>query len=112
MTAAASAANRAHRRTRRLERVRAPWRSRVRMSLQVWKIDSIRWRIGARCGPRPGLVFAAGSHDRRFERRQFGIEVFAAEVLIAEQDQHLAGLALAAGDQLQADRLLVDLRRG
>ena len=41
-------------------RVRAPWRSRVSRSLQVQKIDSIRWRIGARCGLVAGLVFAAG----------------------------------------------------
>ena len=34
-------------------RVRAPWRSRVSRSLQVQKIDSIRWRIGARCGACP-----------------------------------------------------------
>ena len=31
-----------------LARVRAPWRLRVRRSLQVQEIDSIRWRIGAR----------------------------------------------------------------
>lgn len=28
--------------------VRAPWRSKVRMSLQVQKMDSMRWRSGAR----------------------------------------------------------------
>lgn len=27
-----------------------PWRSSVRMSLQVQKMLSMRWRIGARCG--------------------------------------------------------------
>lgn len=41
--------------------MRAPWRSRVRRSLQVWKIDSIRCRIGARCGVLPpaleGIAF-------------------------------------------------------
>ena len=40
--------------------MRAPWRSRVKMSLQVWKIDSMRWRIGARCGPRPGSSLRRG----------------------------------------------------
>ena len=33
-------------RSRMPSRVRAPWRSRVSRSLQVQKIDSIRWRIG------------------------------------------------------------------
>ena len=40
---------------------------------------------------------------------EFGFEVFAAEVLIADQDEHLSGLALTASDELHADLLLVDL---
>ena len=36
----------------------------------------------------------------------------AAEVLVADQDQHLSGLAFAARDHLQADVFLVDLRGG
>jgi hypothetical protein len=84
------------------------------MSLQVWKIDSMRWRIGARCGlrPRSSFVFASWAHDLRVERGEFGFEVLAAEVLVADQDQHLAGLAFAARDHLHADEFLVDLGRG
>jgi hypothetical protein len=40
--------------------VRAPWRSRVRMSLQVQKMLSMRWRIGARCGRGPGSSLRRG----------------------------------------------------
>src|SRR5438445_805412 len=58
------------------------------------------------------LVLAPGADDARVEARELRFEVFAAEVLIADQDQHLPGLALAARDQLQAHELLVDLRRG
>ncbi len=70
------------------------------MSLQVRKIDSMRWRIGARCGPAPWLVFAAGAHDLGGEVGELVFEVLAAEVLIADQDQHLAGCSLAALDEL------------
>src|SRR5215217_6688011 len=38
----------------------APWRSRVRRSLKVQKIDSMRCRIGARCGPGPGSSLRRG----------------------------------------------------
>src|SRR5256712_3077464 len=58
------------------------------------------------------FVSAAGADDVGVERGQFGLEVFASEVLVADQDQHLAGLALAARDELHADELLVDLGRG
>ena len=58
------------------------------------------------------LVFAAWSHDRRFQRGQFGLEVLAAEVLVADQNQRLSGCSFAAGDHLYADELLVDLRGG
>ena len=99
-------------RTNRLCRVRAPWRSRPRMSLAVQKIDSIRWRIGARCGPRAVLVLAAGAQDRGVQRGELSFELGAPEVLVADQDQHLPRLALAARDQLQAHEFLVDLGRG
>src|ERR1700737_1758733 len=58
------------------------------------------------------LVFASGTQDRSFELRELGFEVLAAEVLIADQDDRSSWLAFAAGDHLQADELLVDLRRG
>ena len=83
------------------------------MSLQVWKIDSIRWRIGARCGPRPfsslrrGRMIvassAASSVSKSLPRKL---------LFIADQDQHLPECSLAAGDHLQADEFLVDLRGG
>jgi hypothetical protein len=43
---------------------------------------------------------------------KFGLELLAAEVLIADQDQHLPGCSFEAGDHLQADEFLVDLRGG
>src|ERR1022692_4469625 len=60
-------------------------------------------------GASAGFVFASRSGDRGGE---VGFQVFAAEVLVADQDQHLAGLAVAARDHLQADKFLVDLWRG
>src|SRR5919106_4570949 len=74
------------------------------------RLDSLADRRQVR--PAALLVLAAGAHDRRLELGELGLEVLAAEVLIADQDQRLTGLALAAGDQLPADELLVDLRRG
>src|SRR5450759_1064103 len=59
-----------------------------------------------------GLVLAPGTHDPRVEVGEFGFEVLATEVLIADHDQHLAGCSLTASDHLQAHQLLVDLRRG
>src|SRR4051794_39101044 len=38
----------------------APWRSRVRRSLKVQKMLSMRWRMGARCGPGPGSFLRRG----------------------------------------------------
>src|SRR3954452_25544515 len=109
--AAASAAKRAASRTRSWCRTRARWRSRPRMSLAVKKIDSMRWRIGARCGPRPFSSLRGGRWIWA-SSAQVGLELSAAEVLVADDDQHLAGLAFAARDELQADGLLVDLRGG
>jgi hypothetical protein len=63
-------------------------------------------------GAAAGFVFAAGAHDRRVEVGELGFEVLAAKVFVADQDQHLAGLACAARDHLQADQFLVDLGRG
>ena len=48
---AARASRRMATRAKRLGGVRAPWRSRFSRSLQVQKTDSIRCRMGARCGP-------------------------------------------------------------
>src|SRR5919108_2880994 len=59
-----------------------------------------------------GLVFAAWAMDRDVEGGEVGFEPLAAEVLVADQREELAGLSPAARDQLQADLLLVDLRRG
>src|SRR4029450_11618053 len=58
------------------------------------------------------LVFAARSVDRGVERGEVGFELAPAEVLVADDDQHLAVLAFSARGQLQADRLLVDLGGG
>ena len=80
------------------------------MSLAVQKIDSMGWRIGARCGPWPASSFRRGRVILVLERCEIGFELAAAEVLVADRDRHLAGLALAARDQLQADLALVDLR--
>src|SRR3954467_5708117 len=62
--------------------------------------------------PSSRFVFASRAVDRRVQRLQIDLELAAAEVLVTDDDQHLAGLALAARDELQADGLLVDLRRG
>jgi len=78
------------------------------MSLAVKKIDSMRWRIGARVRSAALLVFAARAVDVGVERAQVGLELAPAEVLVADDDQHLAGLAFAARDELQADGLLVE----
>lgn len=58
------------------------------------------------------LVLAARAVDGRVERAQVGLELAPAEVLVADDDQYLTGLALAARDHLQADGLLIDLRGG
>jgi len=81
------------------------------MSLAIQKIDSaLADRREVRSATR--LVFASRPLDCRIERGEVGLELAATEVLVADDDQHLAGLALAASNQLQADRLLVGLRRG
>ena len=113
------------------------------MSLQVQKIDSIRWRIGARCGSWGslvgrgcGVISDAGRGtgvlnadpgvvaSRRFSSVRRGLVIvafsllnsvskfLAAEVLIADQEQHLPAGSFAAGEHLQAHELLVDLRGG
>src|SRR5512144_3298076 len=74
------------------------------------RFDALAQRCQVRAAA--ALVGAAGAHDRRAELGELGFEVLAAEVLVADQDQHLAALALAARDQLQADELLVDLWGG
>src|ERR1700674_2363135 len=63
-------------------------------------------------GPVAALVLAARTDDSRFELGEVGFEALAAEVLVADQDQRLARLALAARDEPQADLLLVELRAG
>src|SRR5271163_2453448 len=54
--------------------------------------------LADRCevGAAPWLVFASGAHDLRVELGEVGLEVLAAEVLIADQDEDLPGLALTA----------------
>ena len=74
------------------------------------RFDALADRVEV--GASAGFVFASRSGDRGVEVGEFGFEVFAAEVLVADQDQHLAGLAVAARDHLQADEFLVDCRRG
>src|SRR6266487_3524022 len=59
-----------------------------------------------------GLVLASRALDRGVHGGEVGFELLAAEVLVADQGEELAGLAGAARDQLQADVLLVELRRG
>jgi len=63
--------------------VRAPWRSSVKMSLQVWKIGLDALADRREVGAAAGLVFAAGADDRRVEVGELGFEVLAAEVLVA-----------------------------
>jgi hypothetical protein len=58
------------------------------------------------------FVFASRSGDRGVECFEVLFELGAAEVFVSDQDQHLAGLALAARDHLQADEFLVDFGRG
>ena len=65
------------------------------MSLQVQKIDSIRWRIGARCGPSAGFVFAAGADDRRVALGDGWGERAAGIAFVAEQ--RLAARAVDSG---------------
>jgi hypothetical protein len=84
----------------------------VKMSLAVQRIDSMRWRIGARCGPRPFSSVRPGAQDRGVEFGELRFEVFAAKVLIADQDQCLSWLAFAARNDLQAHELLADFRGG
>src|SRR5512144_1459711 len=74
------------------------------------RLDALAQRRQVRAAA--ALILAAGAHDRRVELGELGLEVLAAEVLVADQDQHLAAVALAARDQLQTDEFLVDLRGG
>ena len=60
-------------------------------------------------GALSGLVFATGTHDLGVQRGEVDFELFAAEVLIADQDQHLAWLAFAATHEFQANLALIDL---
>ena len=61
------------------------------MSLQVQKMLSMRWRIGARCGPSAGLVFAAGSDDRGVQVADLVGELAAGVALIADQGHSRRG---------------------
>src|ERR1035441_156761 len=58
------------------------------------------------------LVFAPRTHDLSVEAGELCLEGLASEVLIADQDQDLPGLALAALDELQTHELLADLWGG
>ena len=62
---------------------------------EVQKIDSMRWRIGARCGPRPGSSLRAGPDDRGRRAGDGGGEVAAGVALVADDDQP-AGCARSA----------------
>jgi hypothetical protein len=73
----------------------------------VDRLDSLADRREVQ--PFAGLVFAAGAHDRGVKRGEVGFELGAAEVLVADQRQELAGCSAAARDQSQADLLFVDL---
>src|SRR4051812_26948599 len=48
----------------------------------------------------PALVLAARAVNGRVEHGEVGFELASAEVLVADDDQHLADLTLAARDQL------------
>ena len=85
-------------------RVRAPWRSRVRRSLQVWKIDSIRCRIGARCRLLAGFVFALRPDDRGVELGGGVFEVAAGVVFVAEHEQRARRVGSAASRVRQTSR--------
>src|ERR1700694_922485 len=63
-------------------------------------------------GAAAAFVFASWAVDGGVKRGQLALELCAAEVLVADEDEHLAGLAFAARDHLHADELLVDFRRG
>src|SRR5919199_2448939 len=50
--------------------------------------------------PAATLVLAPRAVDGRVERAEVGLELAAAEGLVADDDQHLAGLTFAARDEL------------
>ena len=79
------------------------------MSLQVWKIDSIRWGW-ARGGARWGVVVGAGSDDRGVEFGGEPLELAAGVAFVADHEQ-VAG-ALAALQQGEADVAFGGLGRG
>jgi hypothetical protein len=103
--AAARVSRRCRMRSLRPGRVRAPWRSRVRVPLQLQKMLSMRWRIGARCGAAAGFVLAAGPEDRGVHVADGLGERPAGVALVAGQS--LSALAAGAGQQLQRDVPLV-----
>src|SRR4051794_22320044 len=74
------------------------------------RFDALAVRRGVRSAT--VLVLAARAVNGGVERAQVGFELAPAEVLVADDNQGLSGLALASGDQLQAHALLVDLRGG
>jgi hypothetical protein len=78
-------------------------------SWQVWKIDSIHCRIGARCKPFAGLALAAGP-DRGVEFGGGVFEVAAGVVLVAEHVK-VPG-SRAPFEQRDADIALADLQGG
>ena len=67
-------------------RVRVLWRSSPRRSLRVQKIDSMCWRIGARCGPCPGSSLRAGLSIMRAVLFGDGGGEFAADVALVGDD--------------------------
>src|SRR5487761_1174760 len=60
------------------------------------RLDALAYRREVRSVA--GLVLAPRTHDGRVEGGEFGFEVLATEVLIADQDQRLTGRSLTARD--------------
>ena len=75
------------------------------MQVQKMRLDALADRREVRSVA--GLVFAAGPDDRGAELGDGGGELAAGVALVAQQ--HLAAVAAAAGEQLEADVALVDL---
>src|SRR5674476_1087689 len=97
---AARQRKRARMRSRSPAMVRAPWRSRVSRSLQVQKIDSMRWRMGGEVRTVAGFVLAHRAHDEGAHLGDGGREVATRVALAA--DEHRAAAA-AAREELKAD---------
>ena len=76
--------------------------------LQVWKIDSIRWRIGSRCAPGPSFCGVPGDRGVEVGGRVFEVAAGVAEIA----DHEEVAVALAAFEQRQAEVAFGRLWRG